>query len=141
MTHRAPSIIVPHSSLWAGCFREERDVLLAARPGGLALEHIGSILMRSMPAKPIIDMMLGADSLLRIEALIPELAGLGYEVLPHNELKIPERRFFAKPLVRRRRSHLRGVVTGRPFWHEHVLFKDKLQSDARLADAYAIQIW
>lgn len=137
MKHRAPVVIAPHSEQWRGQFREERRLLLSVLPAHFRLEHIGSTSVPGMPAKPIIDMMLGARSLSEIQTCIPELGRLGYEYMPQHELELPERRFFAKPLVRPRHFHLHAVVAESSFWCEHLKFRDLLREDRTLADDYA----
>ena len=53
-----------------------------------------------------------------------------------HEDALPERRFFAKPLVRPRIFHLHSVVIGSKFWIEHIAFRDALREDNHLAVAY-----
>jgi GrpB-like predicted nucleotidyltransferase (UPF0157 family) len=137
MKHRAPVVIAPYSDDWRCQFQEEERLIRTVLPEHVALEHIGSTSIPNMAAKPIIDMMIGADSLREVEKLIPGLQRLGYEYMPQHELEIPERRFFAKPQVRPRQFHLHGLVKDGRLWHEHLRFRDRLRQDPESAARYA----
>src|SRR5882672_7534112 len=90
-------VIVPHSSVWVVEFERERQALLSAfAPRQFIIEHIGSTAVRGLPAKPIIDIMLGAATLSEIEACTNEICSLGYEYIAEYECEIPERRYFVK---------------------------------------------
>lgn len=137
MAHRAPVIIEKYNPGWPSIFRREQDALRAVLPQHFVIEHIGSTAVPGLAAKPIIDMMLGAHSLLEIDAVIPELKELGYEYLPQNEIDFPQRRFLAKPVVRPRHFHLHCVAMDDLFWNERLVFRDLLRADAELASDYA----
>lgn len=138
MTHRAPIVIEQPSSSWATEFETEKRLLLTSLPGsGFHIEHIGSTAVPGLPAKPIIDMMLGAYSLSEIESVASHICSLGYQYMPEHEEQLPERRFFAKPVIRPRRIHLHGVVTSGRFWAEHLRFRDRLRECPSLAREYA----
>jgi len=113
--HRAPVVITPYSDTRPRQFQEEAALLASRLPAHVVIEHVGSTAALNMPAKPIVDMMLGARSLDEIARLLADLAALGYQCMPHDEAAIPGRRFFAKPLTRPRRFHLHGVVRGERF--------------------------
>jgi len=137
MAHRAPVVIAPYSSGWPGLFLSEYAVLSSLFPQPtFQIEHIGSTAIPGLPAKPIIDIMLGAPSLREVEAQIVGLEHLGYEYLPQHEQTMPERRFFAKPVIRPRLFHLHAAVFGETFWNEHLLFRDALSNNPPLAAEY-----
>lgn len=137
MAHRAPVVIAPYDDQWPVRFHEESKALASVLPRHFVLEHMGSTAVPGMPAKPIIDMLLGAGSLADIERVIPALERLGYEYIARHEAGIPERRFLAKPVVRPRGFHLHGVVMGGTIWNEQLRFRDLLRADAALAARYA----
>ncbi|MBB1473064.1 GrpB family protein [Luteimonas sp. MC1782] len=137
MAHRAPVVIAPYNDQWPVRFHEESEALASVLPRHFVIENIGSTAVPGMPAKPVIDMLLGADSLADIELVIPALARLGYEYIARHEAEIPDRRFLAKPVVRPRHFHLHGVVMGGTIWREQLRFRDLLRSDAALAGRYA----
>ena len=82
--------------------------------------------------------MLGMSSLALVEGQVEALRQLGYQYMPEHEIEMPQRRFFAKPTVRPRQFHLHAVIVGQTFWNEHLLFRDALRTDGRLAQAYAL---
>lgn len=129
-------MIEPYAARWPARFEAERAALRAVLPQGFVVEHVGSTAVPGLGAEPIIDLMLGADSLRDIEAQIPVLEALGYEYRPEHEVQIPERRFFAKPRKRPRDFHLHAIVRGGAFWIGHLAFRDALRSNARLARQY-----
>lgn len=68
--------IVPYDPSWPERFSLERDLLanvvqdVACGP----IEHIGSTSIADMPAKPVIDIMIGVRDLSSSRELIPALA-------------------------------------------------------------------
>ena len=133
-----PIILAPYSAEWPGMFTSERAALSSLYPlHTFQIEHIGSTAVPGLAAKPLIDIMLGAPSLVEIEAQIEGLARLGYAYFRHHEKVMPYRRFFAKPEGHPRHFHLHAVVRGEKFWNEHLLFRDALRNNARLAEEYA----
>ena len=130
-------VIVDYLPSWAFRFEEERALLLNALGAEeFAIEHIGSTAVPGLAAKPTIDIMLGASSLVRIEQMIAPLASVGFQYMPGHERKIPERRLFAKPAEHPRSVHLHGVVRDGRIWRDQLAFRDALRSDSSLARAY-----
>ena len=137
LKHRAPVIIDPYSADWPRRYEEEQRRLRTVLPAHFRLEHIGSTSVPGLPAKPIIDVMLGASSLREIEEQIPKLESLGYEYVSRHEAEIPARRFFAKPTLRPRHFHLHGVVQAGDLWADYLALRDRLRKDTTLAARYA----
>ncbi|MFZ6677089.1 GrpB family protein [Undibacterium sp. Tian12W] len=128
---------MPYSKGWPALFLEAKSELLAAfTPVAVSMEHIGSTSVPGLAAKPVIDVLLGAGSLQEIEANIPALAKLGYVYVPKYEQELPMRRYFVKSPADSLRIHLHAVVTGSPFWNEHLAFRDILRTDAQLCSQY-----
>jgi GrpB-like predicted nucleotidyltransferase (UPF0157 family) len=90
------------------------------------IEHVGSTAVVGLPAKPIIDIMVGVVMLIDAEARIEA----------EYETELPERRYFRRPHQRPRTFHLHCVVRGEPFWTRHVAFRDHLRGHADAAGAY-----
>ena len=89
-----------------------------------------------MGAKPIIDVLIGARTLFDIETRIPAIVAIGYQYMPEHESVLPQRRFFAKPVTRPRKFHVHAVAVDDPFFAEHMLFRDALRANPRLAADY-----
>jgi GrpB-like predicted nucleotidyltransferase (UPF0157 family) len=132
--------LLPYCEDWPRRFREAREELLAlfADPKML-VEHIGSTAVPGLSAKPVLDLLLGAVSLARIEAAIPALEARGYAYVPKYERELPERRYFVRDADgngRRLRIHLHAVVTGSPIWRQQLHFRDALRADPVLRADY-----
>lgn len=101
------------------------------------MEHIGSAAVPGLSAKPIIDVLLGADSLAVIESKIARLQRAGYQYVQKCEQELPMRRFFAKANGNGLpRINLHAVAIGSTFWNEHIAFRDALRSDDSLLARY-----
>ena len=133
-----PNVIVsPYSPEWSDRFRDVRDeLLLAFAPLAIAIEHIGSTSVPGLAAKPVIDVLLGADSLTDVESRIEALSGLGYAYVPKYERELPMRRYFVKSSAGALRIHLHAVERGSRLWQEHLAFRDALRADAGLRSEY-----
>jgi len=129
-------VIAPYSHAWPQTFATEAALLQAAfRPRRVDVEHIGSTSVPGLGAKPIVDILLGAESLAAIEERILALHSWGYCYRPDVEKVLPQRRYFVKP-ESGPTIHLHAVVRGSPFWIEHLAFRDALRADAGLAKKY-----
>jgi len=127
----------PYRPEWVRDFEEERARLIRVFPEWAVVEHIGSISVPRMVAKPIIDICVGLSALAEAEARIRSLEAIGYEYVPQYEDEIPDRRYFRRPSVPPRTHHLHCVVRGGPIWNNHLLFRNYLRSHADAAAEYA----
>jgi GrpB-like predicted nucleotidyltransferase (UPF0157 family) len=133
-----PNVVVsPYSAQWPSLFREVRDELLQAfAPVTIAVEHIGSTSVPGLAAKPVIDVLLGANSLADVESKIETLGKRGYAYVPKYERELPMRRYFVKSPAGSLRIHLHAVERGSRIWQEHLAFRDALRADAGLRSEY-----
>lgn len=129
--------LVPHDEGWSASFRAERARLVALFPQFREVEHIGSTAVPGMPAKPIIDILVGVDSMAVANALFEPILQAGYTTSrAYNEM-LPDRRWFMRSRAGYRTHHLHVVALGSKTWIEHLLFRDKLRSNPALAQEYA----
>lgn len=130
-----PVRIVPYDPEWPRCFELERTALEEAigpwATGGI--HHVGSTAVPGLAAKPIVDVLVGVDSLDASRACFDPLAGLGYLYAPY---LAEEMHWFCKPHPSRRTHHLHLVPTGSPRFREELAFRDLLRADPALADEY-----
>ena len=130
-------VVSPYSAEWPGFFRGIREELLDVFPPlVVSIEHIGSTSVPGLSAKPVIDLLLGAQSLTDIESRIDPLGQRGYAYVSKYEREIPMRRYFVKPPGVSLRVHLHGVEIGSPIWREHLAFRDALRGDPDLRLQY-----
>jgi GrpB-like predicted nucleotidyltransferase (UPF0157 family) len=134
-TFDAESVVVieAYSASWPGAFAAERARLteIFGLPAE-RMEHVGSTAIPGLAAKPVIDIMVGADSLDGIEACIPRAVAGGYRYVEEFNALIPERRYFEKA----NRIHVHAVAQGGPFWVRMLAFRDALRADASLRQDY-----
>ena len=129
--------LAPYSDAWLSIFVAERDRLLKLFPQLLQVEHFGSTAIPGMPAKPIIDILAGVESMAVAEALVEPVLACGYTTSAEFNATLPDRRWFMRSAAGRRTHHLHVVVCRGRQWEERLRFRDILRSDADLAQQYA----
>jgi GrpB-like predicted nucleotidyltransferase (UPF0157 family) len=88
--------VVPHDGRWAESYRAEAAAIRAALGDYLAgIEHFGSTAVPGLIAKPIVDILIGAQPGSEPHAAVVGLAGLGYEYLGEDGRR-PGRHFWRK---------------------------------------------
>ena len=130
-----PVEIVPYDPEWPECFARERDVLqprLGAVVAG-GIQHIGSTAVPGLPAKPIIDVMVGVRSLDEARACFAALAAIGYCHWPYR----PWQHWFCKPSPSERTYHLHLLAPAHPQFAARLAFRDYLRAHTDTAVAYA----
>ncbi|WP_155593886.1 GrpB family protein [Lysinibacillus cavernae] len=100
----------------------------------VGIEHIGSTSIKGLKAKPIIDILLGVQSIEEVPELIEALKNIEYEYVPKPELM--DRRFFRKGLWGQGTSHLHICEYNSNEWNDKCLFRDYLRLNAQAANEY-----
>ncbi len=138
-----PIVIVESNPDWPVQFDAiAQEISIALEPAGglVTIEHVGSTSVPDLPAKPIIDLLIGVDALATVNAKwIEPLADLGYVYVPKFEDTLPMRRYFDRHRgepKHRRSVHLHIVEPTSDFWREHLLFRDYLRSHQEAMRAY-----
>lgn len=131
-----PIRIAPHDPAWPTRFEAERGLLEAAIgewvTGGV--HHVGSTAVPGLAAKPIVDILVGVESLEGSRACFEPLGGLEYLHAPY----LPEQmHWFCKPDPSRRQFHLHLIPTDDQRYRDELAFRDRLRADSDLAGAYA----
>ena len=118
---------------WAALFEEEaRRLDSSLRSLGAEVEHCGSTSIPGIPAKPILDILIGIPSPLDVASIASALARLGYEHATW--AGVPGHEVFGKG---KPRTHLAHVVPlHEPAWERMLGFRDALRKDASLAAQY-----
>jgi GrpB-like predicted nucleotidyltransferase (UPF0157 family) len=139
-SNRAEDVIAlePYDPRWAEQFSAEQHAIRACVHATvpLVIEHIGSTAIPGMPAKPILDILIGAASP-DWSAIIEALKGIEYVHWENNP--DPEREFLVKgmpPFGVRRTHHVHICAIGGPLW-ERLLFRDYLLQHPEDRIAYA----
>jgi GrpB-like predicted nucleotidyltransferase (UPF0157 family) len=135
--HPAPIVIVDYDPSWPALYEQDRRLILeAVGDRAFGVEHIGSTAVSGLPAKPVIDIMLGLRTLDDAPACMPGLESIGYRYLPAYEQVVPERRFFRKPTDGEPSHHLHVVEVTSWFWERTILFRDHLRRHPDVAQDY-----
>lgn len=136
MTRRRVEV-VPYNPEWKTLFEKEKQVLESIfEPAKVEIHHIGSTSVPGLSAKPIIDIMLAADSLERVEKATPAIEAAGYEAKGENG--IPGRRYFQKHDENGiRKVHLHSFEKGSHQLYRHLVFRDYLRAHPSEASRYA----
>jgi GrpB-like predicted nucleotidyltransferase (UPF0157 family) len=128
--------LLPHQPVWKTLFAAEAERIRdALGERVLAIEHVGSTAVAGLPAKPIIDLMVGIADIDDSDKEIRTLEEIGYERRPNGDL--PGRLYLVLGSAEMRRFHLSLSEPGSDFWRGHLLFRDSLRADPAVAAAYA----
>jgi GrpB-like predicted nucleotidyltransferase (UPF0157 family) len=130
-----PIEVVDYDPAWPARYAEERDRIAAALGDGvLAIEHVGGTAVPGLPAKPVIDLMVGVADIERAGQAVAGLINLGYEYVPEFESQLPDRRYFRRGSPETHHVHM--VPVSSDFWSEHLLFRDYLRTHPQAAEEY-----
>jgi GrpB-like predicted nucleotidyltransferase (UPF0157 family) len=130
-----PVEVVDYDPSWPRWYEEERDRIAAAiGDSALAIEHVGGTAVPGLPAKPVIDLMVGVEDIERAGPAVAGLINLGYEYIPELESQLPDRRYFRRGTPETHHVHM--VPVSSDYWSEHLLFRDYLRSHPQAAEEY-----
>ncbi len=134
---RGRAIVVPYRTEWPQLFEEiAGEVRRIAGDRILGVEHVGSTSVVGLAAKPILDILVGVANFERACELIPDLAELGFEFRPHEEIE--DRHYFRKIAGNARTHHLSLATPESNHYRNTIIFRDALRREPALANAYAV---
>jgi GrpB-like predicted nucleotidyltransferase (UPF0157 family) len=131
--------IADYDPRWPELFESEKQRLWESLGSHIIdIQHIGSTAVPGLAAKPIIDIMVGVESLKVADAFcILPIIDLGYEYVKAFEKELPLRRFFRRNSPEGIRTHhIHLVEVGTDWWRHHLVFRDYLRSDVEARTAY-----
>jgi len=130
-----PVRVVPYDLSWPIRFEEEKRLLEPAIgtwvSGGI--HHVGSTAVPGLAAKPVIDILVGVESLDSSRPAFEPLAELGYLRAPYRE---KEMHWFCKPDPAHRTHHLHLVPTGSQRYQDELALRDFLRVRPDIALKY-----
>jgi GrpB-like predicted nucleotidyltransferase (UPF0157 family) len=131
-----PVLIITYDDAWPDRFEQERLLLQQAIGRWVvgSIEHIGSTAVPGLAAKPVIDIMVGVESLDASRPALPVLEALGYCYAPY---RAESMHWFCKPSLAVRTHHLHLVPLGSRLWVERLAFRDYLRAHRDVASEYA----
>ncbi|WP_018922656.1 GrpB family protein [Salsuginibacillus kocurii] len=132
-------VLTPHAKEWNQLFNDEKKLLedLIGNHAE-AIEHIGSTAIAAICAKPIIDILVGVESMEEVKHFDRErLKESGYYHLA--KVQIEGKEVFAKfsDLEAATKTHILHVVEYEgEWWQQHTFFRDYLNDNLALASEY-----
>jgi len=131
--------LVPYDPQWPSLFEAERNRLVRLFPTQFVdIQHFGSTAIPGMPAKPVIDLLAGVESMAIADSLVEPLLNSSYTTSAEFNATLVDRRWFMRWANGRRTHHLHIVVHGGAEWRRRLRFRDMLRTDAELAHRYAL---
>lgn len=125
-----------YSPDWPLAFEREAARLRSLLGDALVtIHHIGSTSVPGLAAKPIIDLLPVAGSVLAIEAKTPQLEAAGYRAW--GEYGLPGRRYFTRDRDGYRTHNIHIYGQGDPDIERHLAFRDYLRAHPAVRDQYA----
>lgn len=130
--------LVDYSLEWNEEFQQTRKAI--EEHTGLAaerIEHIGSTAIKDMPAKPIIDILVGVDNLKKVdESLLRDFSKAGFLRL---KVERPEEKVLAKFTndTYQEKTHFVHLVDyQKDLWHNLLFFRDYLNANEAVKHRY-----
>jgi GrpB-like predicted nucleotidyltransferase (UPF0157 family) len=129
-------IMIPHDPTWMQKFQQEKNAIKKFLGNeAIAIEHIGSTAIPHILAKPVIDILISARNIEKIDTFNEKMAELSYTA--HGEYGIPGRRFFTKGPYEKRTHHIHIFQQGDPQLARHLNFRDYMIAHPEEAKAYS----
>lgn len=128
-------VVEPYNNQWPALFAAESETINALLGDVVvSLYHIGSTSVPGLAAKPIIDILLEVSDIEELDTCSAALSHAGY--IPRGEYGIAGRRYFIKG-GDQRTHHLHAFTAGDSEVSRHLVFRDYLRANRRVADDYA----
>lgn len=127
--------VVPYRPEWPAAFEaEEKAILGLSLPGVINIHHIGSTAVEGLSAKPIIDIMIEAQSLEELDQNKKRIESLGYEAM--GAFGIVGRRYYRKG-VDDRTHQIHAFQISDPNLCRHLAFRNYLREYPEIRKEYA----
>jgi GrpB-like predicted nucleotidyltransferase (UPF0157 family) len=137
LTRSTPVALSPADRGWTETYARLRpDVVEAAGPDALDVQHVGSTSVPGLIAKPKVDIAVGAKDMEAADAIAARLTAAGYE--PYDDAQRTDD-WIAMYRVEhgRKIANVHIVVHGGERWRRFLAFRDYLRGHPEAAAAYA----
>jgi GrpB-like predicted nucleotidyltransferase (UPF0157 family) len=125
--------LFPHNEIWHQLFEQEKAQIQELIGGCvLAIEHVGSTSICGISAKPILDIAIAVRKFTDGKLCVGPLENYDYEY--RGEQGISRRHYFVKGEPRTHHIHM--VELESDFWKGHLIFRDYLRQNPRIALEY-----
>lgn len=125
-----------HQTVWEENAAQTIETLKALfNPAAVDIAHVGSTAIKSIMAKPIIDIAVAATCFDDVRTLIPALQAAGFVCRP---VDIPEEMYFVlgDQAETVRTHHVHVVLAGSKAWQDFIIFRDYLNAFPQVAKEY-----
>lgn len=134
--------LFPYNPIWIQLFEEERRLLEDTFGGTIvSIEHVGSTSIPGIPAKPIIDINIGVESLDAVRDMKGGFEQIGYEYRPfvpgQTFEDLRDQELYVKGPETCRTHYIHVAVYGSDFWNRTLLFRDYLRQNHGRAQEYS----
>lgn len=128
-------IIVPYDPDWPRKFEKEKKLIEKTLGSYITggVHHIGSTAIPGLSAKPIIDILVGVESLEISKSCIDLLSKIQYHYFPY---KTESEHWLCKPSPTHREYHLHLIPTNHKDFKAKLVFRDYLRSHQKVRNAY-----
>jgi len=132
----APVVIVNYNPQWPTFYESETKLIREVLGGRiLAIEHIGSTAVPNLGGKNIVDIMVGVNGLEEAKQCLEPLKSIGYiEVIP--QVDSADWYYCLEKSQQTLGCHLHLVRFGSEHWKKHVIFRDFLRKNPKVAQEY-----
>jgi GrpB-like predicted nucleotidyltransferase (UPF0157 family) len=129
--------VIPHNPNWRKEFEVESKRIADALGNNIvAIHHIGSTAIPGIYAKPIIDLLVEIENLVKVDEQNSSMESLGYEVM--GEFGIPGRRYFRKDNQKGDRTHhIHTFKVASEQVERHLAFRDYMIAHPEDAQKYS----
>ena len=133
--------LFPYNPKWEKLFEKEKQLLKKTFGDTIiGIEHIGSTAIPGVPAKPIIDIDVGVESLEIARSMKKQFEKLGYCHRPFTPKKTKEglkwEELYAKGPEANRTHYVHVTVYENNYWKNDLLFRDYIRKNSVRAGQY-----
>lgn len=125
--------LVPHDNEWESVAEKTIKTLQKLIPEARDIQHVGSTAIRSIDAKPIVDIAVALDDVQSVTSHIEELAGYG---IIYRGSDVPGQILFIIGEGNIRTHHIHIVKWRGKAWNNYIMFRDYMNSHPDKAAEY-----
>ena len=123
----------PYTPEWKDEFNKEKESLLAMLANyDVLIEHVGSTSIEGCPAKPVIDIFVGVESLEYAEMLKPIFIEHGYIF----KINVPNEVYFKKKTNGLTTHHIHIADINGEVWNSQILFRNYMRNHPEKLQEY-----
>jgi GrpB-like predicted nucleotidyltransferase (UPF0157 family) len=132
--------VVPYSQEWNLQYEEEKTLLLQLLNNYVEdIQHIGSTSINGIHSKPVVDIMVGVNSMNEVDRF--DIESLKLNNYYRLKVQVHDKVVFAKitDLKNNTKTHIVHVVQyGGELWNKHIFFRDYLRGNEEAAKEYEV---